>query len=50
MEESAAITSRRAIYEALAAHRADARVWASPGSSAWTVVFEHEVRFSVFAV
>jgi hypothetical protein len=45
VEESSAIASRRAIYEALAAHRADARVWSSPGSTAWTVVFEHEVRF-----
>jgi hypothetical protein len=45
VEESAAIASRRAIYEALAAHRADARIWQSQGSTAWTVVFEHDVRF-----
>ena len=45
VEESAAIASRRAIYETLAAHRADARIWQSQGSTAWTVVFEHDVRF-----
>jgi hypothetical protein len=45
VEESATIASRRAIYETLAAHRADARVWQSQGSTAWTVVFEHDVRF-----
>ena len=42
---AAAIASRRAIYEAIAAHRADAKLWSSPGSTAWTVVFEHDVRF-----
>jgi hypothetical protein len=45
VEESAAIASRRAIYETLAAHRGDAKVWSSRDSTAWTVVFEHEVRF-----
>ena len=45
VEEAAAIASRRALYETLAAHRADARVWQSSGSTAWTVVFEHDVRF-----
>jgi hypothetical protein len=44
-EESAAIASRRAICEALAAHRADVKIWASQNSTAWTVVFEHDVRF-----
>jgi hypothetical protein len=43
--EAAAIASRRAIYETLAAHRADVKLWASPDSTAWTVVFEHDVRF-----
>ncbi len=42
---AAAIASRRAIAEALAAHRADVKIWASPNSTAWTVVFEHDVRF-----
>ncbi|MGA2246724.1 MAG: acyl-CoA reductase [Verrucomicrobiota bacterium] len=45
VQESAAIASRRALYEALAAHRGDVKLWQSQGSTAWTVVFEHEVRF-----
>ena len=45
LEESAAIASRRAIYETLAAHRGDVKIWASQNSTAWTVVFEHEARF-----
>jgi len=45
VEESAVIASKRAIYEALAWHRADAKIWASRDSTAWTVVFEHDVRF-----
>jgi hypothetical protein len=44
-EESAAIASRRSICEALAAHRADVKVWASQNSTVWTVVFEHDTRF-----
>jgi hypothetical protein len=42
---AAVIASRRAIYETIAAHRADAKIWASQNSTAWTVVFEHEVNF-----
>jgi hypothetical protein len=45
VEESAAIASRRSIYETLAAHRGDIKVWSSQNSTAWTVVFEHETRF-----
>ena len=45
VEESAAIASRRAIYDAIAAHRADAKIWSSQNSTAWTVVFEHDVNF-----
>jgi len=45
VEGSATIASRRYIYEALATHRADAKIWSSPDSTAWTVVFEHEVSF-----
>jgi hypothetical protein len=45
VEEAAAIASRRAICDTLAAHRADVKVWASQNSTAWTVVFEHDVRF-----
>ncbi|HEY5345680.1 MAG TPA: acyl-CoA reductase [Verrucomicrobiae bacterium] len=45
VEESAAIASRRAIYETIAAHRADAKIWSSERSTAWTLVFEHDVKF-----
>jgi hypothetical protein len=45
VEESAGIASRRALYETLAAHRGDVKIWQSQDSTAWTVVFEHEVRF-----
>jgi len=44
-EAAATIASRRAIYETIAAHRADAKIWSSPNSTAWTVVFEHDVNF-----
>jgi hypothetical protein len=43
--ESAAIASRRVMYETLAAHRGDVKIWASQNSTAWTVVFEHDPRF-----
>lgn len=42
-----AIASKRALYETLAVHRADAKIWASTGSTAWTVVFEHDVRMQL---
>jgi hypothetical protein len=45
VEAAAAIASRRAIYETIVAHRADAKIWASQNSTAWTVVFEHNVNF-----
>jgi len=45
--ESATIASRRALYETLAVHRADAKIWASAGSTAWTVVFEHDPRMQL---
>jgi len=44
-ENAAVIASRRAVYETLAVHRADAKIWSSQDSTAWTVVFEHAVRF-----
>ena len=47
-EESAAIASRRSIYEVRAAHSpASTRHWRSEGSTAWTVVFEADPRFQV---
>ena len=43
--KSAAIAAKRSLYESLAAHRGDVKIWASENSTAWTVVFEHEIRF-----
>lgn len=46
--ESAAITSRRAIYEIRAAHSPEStRHWRSEGSTAWTVIFEADARFQL---
>ncbi|HEX9045938.1 MAG TPA: acyl-CoA reductase [Verrucomicrobiae bacterium] len=45
VEEAADIASRRTLYETLAAHRGDAKLWQSQNSTAWTVIFEHDVRF-----
>jgi hypothetical protein len=44
-EESAAIASQRANFEALAAHRGDVKIWQSRENTAWTVVFIHHPRF-----
>ncbi len=47
-EESAAIASRRAIYEIRAAHSPETtRHWRSKDSTAWTVIFEADARFQV---
>ena len=47
-EESAAIASRRAIYEIRAAHSPETtRHWFSQGSTAWTVIFEADARFQL---
>jgi hypothetical protein len=45
VEEHAVIASRRSIYETLAVHRGDVKLWQSLNSTAWTVVFEHDTRF-----
>jgi len=45
VQAAAAIASRRSLYETLAAHRGDVKIWSSGDSTAWTVVFEHEMRF-----
>jgi len=42
---SATIASRRAFYEMRAAHSPGTRVWSSPQSTAWTVVYEDDPRF-----
>jgi hypothetical protein len=46
-EEAAAIATRRSFYEVRAANSRDTRLWASPGSTAWTVVFEEDPRFQL---
>ncbi|HWD18643.1 MAG TPA: acyl-CoA reductase [Verrucomicrobiae bacterium] len=45
--EAAAIAQRRAFYEVRAAHSLETKMWASPESTAWTVILEHEPRFQV---
>jgi hypothetical protein len=45
VEMAGAIASRRAFYEIRAAHSDDTRLWCSPGSTAWTVVYEAEPLF-----
>jgi hypothetical protein len=46
-EIAAAIASRRSFYEVRAAHSPDTRHWASPDSTAWTVVYEADPRFQL---
>jgi hypothetical protein len=47
-EESAAIASRRAIYEVRFAHSPETtHHWQSEGSTAWTVIFEADPRFQL---
>ncbi len=45
VDVTANIASRRAIYEVRAAHSLETFVWASKGSTAWTVVYEEDARF-----
>ncbi|MBM3882716.1 MAG: hypothetical protein FJ387_23840 [Verrucomicrobia bacterium] len=45
LEAAAAIATRRTFYEVRAAHSCDTCLWSSPGSTAWTVVYENEPRF-----
>lgn len=42
---AAAIAARRAFYEVRAAASPDTIIWFSPGSTAWTVVYEADPRF-----
>jgi len=46
-EEAAAIATRRALYEVRAAHSPDTLQWCSPGSTAWTVVYDADPEFQV---
>jgi hypothetical protein len=44
---AATIASRRAFYEVRAAHSEQTRQWCSPGSTAWTVIYEDDARFQI---
>ena len=47
-ETAAAIALRRGIYEVRAAHSPETtQHWCSPGSTAWTVVYEMDARFQM---
>jgi hypothetical protein len=47
VEMAAAIASRRSFYEMRAANSADTRMWRSPDSTAWTVVYEASSLFQL---
>jgi hypothetical protein len=42
-----AIAMRRAFYEVRAAHSPDTKMWASQGSTAWTVILENDPLFQI---
>lgn len=46
-EEAAVISSKRDFYQVRASHSQDTRLWCSPGSTAWTVVYEADARFQI---
>jgi hypothetical protein len=45
--DAAAIATRRSFYEVRAAHSLETKMWTSPESTAWTIVFENDPRFQV---
>lgn len=45
--DSAGIATRRSFYEVRAAHSLQTRMWASPQSTAWTVIWENDPRFQL---
>lgn len=47
VEVSAAIASRRSIYQLRASASEETRIWTSPQSTAWTVVWEADARFQL---
>ena len=47
VERAARITSRRELYALRAACAGHTRLWTSPGSTAWTVVYEEEPDFQL---
>ena len=46
-EIAATIAARRDFYEIRAAHSKETRVWCSPGSTAWTVIYEADPLFAL---
>lgn len=46
-EVSAAIATRRSFYEVRAAHSSETRCWFSPGSTAWSVIYESDPLFQI---
>jgi len=47
LDTSATISFRRGFYEIRAAHSEQTRLWSSPDSTAWTVVYEDDPLFAV---
>jgi hypothetical protein len=47
VELSAIIAAKRDFYAMRAAHSPSTRLWSSPGSTAWTVVYEEDPRFKI---
>lgn len=45
--EAASIATRRSFYEVRAAHSPETKMWASPESTAWTVIFENDPLFQL---
>jgi hypothetical protein len=45
--DAAAIATRRSFYEVRAAHSLDTKMWASPESTAWTIIMENDPRFQI---
>lgn len=41
------IATRRSFYEVRAAHSPETKMWASPDSTAWTVILESDPRFQI---
>ncbi len=46
-EVAASIAARRDFYEVRAAHSKETRLWRSPGTTAWTVVYEADPLFAL---
>jgi hypothetical protein len=46
-QAAATIASRRSFYEVRAAHGPETRLWSSPGSTSWTVIYETDPLFQV---